>query len=48
MEQDCDRALRQIVDQGYAKGLQAYQVHSYGIAFFQKSAKVKMLQPNPV
>ena len=41
MEQDCDRALRQIVDQGYAKGLQAYQVHSYGIAFFQKSAKVK-------
>ena len=43
MDKDCDKALRQIVDQRYTKGLQAYQVHCYGIAFFHKSAKVKKL-----
>lgn len=43
MERDCDEALKQIVDQEYAKGLDAYQVFCYGIAFFQKSAKVKKL-----
>ena len=41
MEHDCEEALRQIADQGYAKGLDAYQVHCYGIAFFQKQALVK-------
>ena len=43
MNHDCDEALRQIVDQKYAKGLEAYQVFCYGIAFFQKSAMVKKL-----
>ena len=43
MEHDCEEALRQIVDQEYAKGLDAYQVHCYGIAFYQKSALVKKL-----
>ena len=43
MEHDCDEALKQIVDREYAKGLDAYQVTSYGIAFYQKSALVKKL-----
>ena len=43
MEHDCDEALKQIVDQEYAKGLDAYQVLCYGIAFYQKSALVKKL-----
>lgn len=43
MERDCDVALKQIVDQEYTKGLDAYQVYCYGIAFYQKSALVKKL-----
>ena len=43
MGSDCDEALKQIVDQEYAKGLDAYQVYCYGIAFYQKSALVKKL-----
>ena len=43
MGSDCDEALNQIVDQEYAKGLDAYQVYCYGIAFYQKSALVKKL-----
>lgn len=43
MEHDCDEALRQIADREYAKGLDAYRVHCYGIAFYQKSALVKKL-----
>ena len=43
MAHDCEEALRQIVDQEYAKGLEAYKVICYGIAFFQKSAMVKKL-----
>ena len=43
MEHDCEAALKQIVDQEYAKGLDAYQVYCYGIAFYQKSALVKKL-----
>ena len=43
MEHDCEEALRQIRDQEYARGLDAYQVYSYGIAFYQKSALVKKL-----
>ena len=43
MERDCDEALRQIVEQKYAEGLDAYQVYCYGIAFCQKSALVKRL-----
>ena len=43
MGSDCDEALKQIVDQEYAKGLDAYQAYCYGIAFYQKSALVKKL-----
>ena len=41
MEQDCESALKQIVDQEYAKGLEEYQVTCYGVAFYRKSALVK-------
>ncbi len=43
MEQDCQEALRQIVDQEYAKNLDEYDVICYGISFYQKSACVKKL-----
>ena len=43
MEHDCDEALKQIEDQGYVRGLDAYKVYCYGIAFYQKSALVKKL-----
>ena len=43
MEHDCEEALQQIRDREYAKGLDAYQVYCYGIAFYQKSALVKKL-----
>ena len=43
MEQDCQEALRQIVDQEYAKNLDEYEVICYGISFYQKSACVKKL-----
>ena len=43
MEQDCREALKQIIDQGYASGLDEYEVTCYGIAFYQKSAMVKKL-----
>ena len=43
MDHDCEEALRQIVDQKYAAGLEGYQVFCYGIAFYQKSALVKKL-----
>ena len=43
MEHDCEKALKQIVDEGYAKGLDVWQVICYGVAFFQKSALVKKL-----
>ena len=41
MEHDRDEALKQIADQGYARGLEAYQVYCYGIAFYRKTALVK-------
>ncbi len=41
---DCDKAIKQIVDEKYAEGLYGYeQILCYGIAFFQKQAKVKLL-----
>ena len=43
MNQDCDEALKQIVDREYARGLDDWTVLSYGIAFYQKSALVKKL-----
>ena len=48
MEKDCEEALRQIMDQNYAKGMDEYQVLCYGIAFYQKGAMVKMLPPEQV
>ncbi len=43
MKHDCDAALHQIIDEGYAKGLDDYHVTCYGIAFYKKSALVKKL-----
>ncbi|MBQ9307054.1 MAG: AAA family ATPase [Clostridia bacterium] len=45
MEKACDDALKQIVDNEYAVGLQDEfrEVFCYGIAFFQKSAMIKKL-----
>ena len=45
MEKSCDEALKQIVENEYAKNLDAgYEtVLCYGIAFFQKSAMIKKL-----
>ena len=44
MEHDCREALKQIEDRQYAKGLKGYkQIKCYGVAFFEKSALVKML-----
>ena len=43
MEKDCDKAIEQIRDEKYAEGLYGYaQILCYGIAFFQKQAKVKL------
>lgn len=40
--QDCDRAVNQILSKKYAEGLYGYtQILCYGIAFFQKQARVK-------
>lgn len=45
MEKDCEDALKQIVDEKYAEGLHGYEkVFCYGIAFYQKQAKVKLLK----
>ena len=44
MAHDCQEALQQIVDRQYAKGLKGYkQIRCYGVAFFEKSALVKLL-----
>ncbi len=46
MEKDCDKAIKQIVDEKYAEGLYGYgQILCYGVAFYQKQAKVKLLRP---
>lgn len=45
MDKNCDEALRQIDLKLYAKGLYGYtQILCYGVAFFQKQAKVKLLR----
>ena len=42
MEKDCAEALKQIVDKKYMEGLTGYEhVICYGVAFFQKQAKMK-------
>lgn len=44
LDKDCDKALKQIVDEKYAEGIDGYeQIFCYGVAFFQKQAKVKLL-----
>lgn len=45
LDRDCDKALKQIEDERYAEGLDGYeQILGYGVAFFQKQAKVKLLE----
>ncbi len=45
MAKDCDRAIKQIINEKYAEGLYGYeQILCYGVAFFQKQAMVKLLQ----
>lgn len=45
MDRDCREAIDQIVAEKYAEGLYGYnQIMCYGVAFFQKQAKVKKLQ----
>ena len=42
MDRDCDKAISQIIDERYSEGLYGYtQILCYGVAFFQKQAKVK-------
>lgn len=45
MDKDCDEALKQIVDKGYARSIEpGYQNFlCYGISFYRKSAKIKKL-----
>ena|GEM_PF-6570349 len=44
MDKDCDEAIDQIITGKYAEGLYGYeQILCYGIAFFKKQAKVKLL-----
>ena len=43
LDKDCDEAIEQIVTKKYAEGLYGYtEVLCYGVAFFQKQAKVKL------
>ena len=45
LDKDSDEALDQIVTERYAEGLYGYeQIICYGIAFFQKQAKIKLLR----
>jgi hypothetical protein len=44
LDKDCDEAINQIITEKYAEGLYGYkQILCYGVAFFQKQAKVKLL-----
>ncbi len=44
LDRDCDRAIKQIIDGKYAEGLYGYEnILCYGVAFYQKQAKVKLL-----
>ena len=45
LDKDCYEAIKQIIDKKYAEGLYGYeQILCYGIAFYQKQAKVKKIQ----
>ena len=44
LDKNCDKAIKQIIDEKYAEGIDGYeQILCYGVAFFQKQAKVKLL-----
>ena len=46
LDKDCDKAIKQIIDEKYAEGISGYeQILCYGVAFYQKQAKVKLLKP---
>ena len=46
LDKDCDKAIKQIIDEKYAEGIGGYeQIICYGVAFYQKKAKVKLLKP---
>jgi hypothetical protein len=46
LDKDCDKAIKQIIDEKYAEGTPGYeQILCYGVAFYQKQAKVKLLKP---
>ncbi len=48
MDKDCDKAIKQIIDEKYAEGISGYeQILCYGVAFYQKQAKVKILKKLP-
>ena len=45
LDKDCDEAIDQIITGKYAEGLYGYeQIFCYGVAFFQKQAKVKLIK----
>ena len=45
LDKDCDEALDQIAAEKYADGLYGYeQIFCYGVAFFQKQARVKRIR----
>ena len=45
LDKDCDEAIDQIITEKYAEGLYGYeQILCYGVAFFQKQAKVKLMK----
>ena len=44
LDRDCEKAVKQIIDEKYAEGIPGYeQILCYGIAFYQKQARVKLL-----
>ena len=46
LDKDCDKAIKQVIDEKYAEGTPGYeQILCYGVAFYQKQAKVKLLKP---
>ena len=45
MEYWCDEAIRQIIEKEYARNMSGYnKVLCYGVSFFEKSAKVKLMK----
>ena len=45
LDKDSDKALKQIIDEKYAEGISGYeQILCYGVSFYQKQAKIKLLK----